>query len=302
MADTQKLTTLAQAQEIANAVIGKVSAKGYAVASNLGALASKDEVAETDLASALASKINGKQDPATTLAGYGITDAYTKTEVDNAIAEAESSLLKPGGSLAASGIVSALLVAGNLGKVYNITDDFTTTSDFVEGAGKAHPAGTNIYVVDVSATSTPDYKFDVLAGAYGVATQSGNGLMSATDKTKLDNADVTAYTGSGAVDITNHVVSVAAASASTSGVGGNAGTMSAADKEKLDNADVTAYTGSGAIDITNHTVSVAAAAASTSGVGGNAGTMSAADKEKLDSFTVATTAEVEAVIAALDNL
>ena len=254
MADTQKLTTLAQAQEIANAVIGKVSAKGYAVAANLGALASKDEVAETDLASALASKINGKQDPATTLAGYGITDAYTKTEVDNAIAEAESSLLKPGGSLAASGIVSALLVEGNLGKVYNITEDFTTTSDFVEGAGKVHPAGTNIYIVDASSTTTPDYKFDVLAGAYGVATQSGNGLMSASDKTKLDNADVTAYTGSGAVDITNHVVSVAAASASTSGVGGNAGTMSAADKEKL------------------------------------------------DSFTVATTSEVEAVIAALDNL
>jgi len=30
--------------------------------------------------------------------------------------------------------------------------------------------------------------------------------------------------------------------------------------------------------------------------------MSAADKEKLDSYTIATTAEVEAVIAALDNL
>ena len=303
MADTQKLTTLAQAQEIANAVIGKVSAKGYAVAANLGALASKDEVAETDLASALASKINGKQDPATTLAGYGITDAYTKTEVDNAIGEVQAGALKPGGTLAAAGIVSTLLVVGNLGKVYNISEDFTTTADFVEGAGKAYPAGTNIYVVDTDTTgSSPAYKFDVLSGSYGVATQSGNGLMSATDKTKLDNADVTAYTGSGAVDITNHVVSVAAASASTSGVGGNAGTMSAADKEKLDNADVTAYTGSGAIDITNHTVSVAAAAASTSGVGGNAGTMSAADKEKLDSFTVATTAEVEAVIAALDNL
>ena len=29
----------------------------------------------------LASEIAGKQDPATTLAGYGITDAYTKSEV-----------------------------------------------------------------------------------------------------------------------------------------------------------------------------------------------------------------------------
>jgi hypothetical protein len=291
MADTQKLTTLAQAQEIANAVLGKVKDKGYAVANDLGALATLDEVAESNLASALATKINGKADAATTIAGYGITDAYTKTEVDNAIAEVEAGAYKPGGSLAAAEIVSTLLVVGNLGKVYNISEDFTTTADFVEGAGKAYPAGTNIVVVDADTTgSTPTYKFDVMSGAYGVATQSGNGLMSATDKTKLDNADVTAYTGSGAIDVTNHVVSIAAATTT------DPGTMSAADKAKLDAADVTAYTGSGAIDVTNHVVSIAAATQSTPG------SMSAADKEKLDSYTIATTAEVEAVIAALDNL
>lgn len=291
MADTQKLTTLAQAQEIANAVLGKVKDKGYAVANDLGALATLDEVAESNLASALATKINGKADAATTIAGYGITDAYTKTEVDNAIAEAEAGAYKPGGSLAAAEIVSTLLAVGNLGKVYNISEDFTTTADFVEGAGKAYPAGTNIVVVDADTTgSTPTYKFDVMSGAYGAATQSGNGLMSATDKTKLDNADVTAYTGSGAIDVTNHVVSIAAATTT------DPGTMSAADKAKLDAADVTAYTGSGAIDVTNHVVSIAAATQSTPG------SMSAADKEKLDSYTIATTAEVEAVIAALDNL
>ena len=297
-----KYVTLAQTQTVANGVLAKVKAKGYAVASDLGALASKSEVAESDLASALATKINGKADAATTISGYGITDAYTKTEVDNAISEAQSSVLKPGGTLAAAGIVSTLLVAGNLGKVYNISESFTTTSDFVEGAGKDYPAGTNIYVVDASSTSTPDYKFDVLAGEYGVATQSGNGLMSSTDKTKLDNADVTAYTGAGAISVTNHEISVAAAAASTSGVGGSAGTMSAADKEKLDNADVTAYTGSGAISISDHVVSVASATASTSGVGGNAGTMSATDKEKLDDITTATAQEIEDLVAALDSL
>lgn len=323
-----KLLTLTQAQSIANGVIAKVKNKGYALASSLGALASKDEVAksdlasalatelegkantadlgalaskdevaESDLATALASKLNGKADAATTLAGYGITDAYTKTEVDNAIGEVQAGALKPGGTLAAAGIVSTLLVVGNLGKVYNISEDFTTTSDFVEGSGKAYPAGTNIYVVDADTTgSTPDYKFDVLSGAYGVATQSGNGLMSASDKTKLDNADVTAYTGTGAIDITNHTVSIAAATTTA------AGSMSAADKAKLDAADVTAYTGTGAIDITNHVVSVAAATPSTSGVGGSAGTMSAADKEKLDDFDLATTEEVNAVINNLDPL
>lgn len=263
---TVKYTTLSQLQTVANGVIAKVRAKGYAVA-------------------------------ATTLAGYGITDAYTKTEVDNAIGEAQASVLKPGGSLAASGVVSTLLVAGNLGKVYNLTEDITTTADFVEGAGKAIPAGTNIYIVDTDTTgSSPTYKFDVLAGAYGVATESANGLMSATDKTKLDNADVTAYTGTGAIDVTNHVISIAAATSSA------AGSMSAEDKAKLDAADVTAYTGTGAIDITNHVVSVAAAAASTSGVGGNAGTMSATDKEKLDGITTATDTEITELINNLDNL
>ncbi len=203
-----KLLTLTQAESIANAVLDKVKNKGYAV-------------------------------EATTLAGYGITDAYTKTEVDNAIAESQVSVCKPGGSLTAAGIVSSLLVEGNLGKVYDVTEDFTTTADFVEGAGKVLPAGTNIQVIDADTTgSNPTYKFDVYAGAYGVATQSGNGLMSSTDKAKLDNADVTAYTGTGAINVVNHEISVAAAAASTSGVGGNAGTMSAADKEKLDDIQI----------------------------------------------------------------
>lgn len=290
-------TLLTQSQAIANAVLAKVKAKGYAVAADLGDLASKDKVAESDLATDLASKINGKADAANTLQGYGINDAYTKTEVDNAIGEAQASLLKPGGSLDADEVVAALLVEGNLGKVYNLNENITTDSNFVDGAGKKITAGTNIYIVDADETgSDPDYKFDVLAGEYGVATQSANGLMSSSDKTKLDGADVTPYTGTGAVSVSNHEISVGAATTSA------AGTMSAEDKAKLDGADVTAYTGSGAIDITDHVVSVAAAVASTSGVGGNAGTISAEDKEKLDGIRPATTSEVEAVIAALDSL
>ena len=53
-----------------------------------GALAALDEVAEANLEATLAAKINGKADKATTLAGYGITDAYTTTQTDSKIAEA----------------------------------------------------------------------------------------------------------------------------------------------------------------------------------------------------------------------
>ena len=60
----------------------------------LGAMAGESEVAESNLATALASKINGKADSATTLAGYGITDAYTSTETDTLLA-AKAPLASP---------------------------------------------------------------------------------------------------------------------------------------------------------------------------------------------------------------
>jgi hypothetical protein len=50
--------------------------------------------------------------------------------------------------------------ASNLGYVYNVTDSFTTTASFIEGAGKSYPAGTNVAVI-ADGTS---YYFDVLAG------------------------------------------------------------------------------------------------------------------------------------------
>ena len=57
---TNILTTLSQSQTIANAVLAKVKAKGYALTADLGSLASKNEVAKTDLAAALASELDAK--------------------------------------------------------------------------------------------------------------------------------------------------------------------------------------------------------------------------------------------------
>lgn len=70
---------------------GRITALGEKV-DGLGALASKSVVAEADLAEALKTKIDGKADKATTLAGYGITDAYTKTGADDAISGAIDAL------------------------------------------------------------------------------------------------------------------------------------------------------------------------------------------------------------------
>lgn len=62
--------------------------------------------------------LNGKANSATTLAGYGITNAYTKTEVDNAIGSAVTNMYKYKGSVAT---VSALPSSGQTtGDVYNV--------------------------------------------------------------------------------------------------------------------------------------------------------------------------------------
>lgn len=101
----------------------------------------------------------------------------TTSEVTSAIEQAVSSVYRPSGTLTASGIVSGLLIEDNAGNVYNVSEEFTTTSDFVEGAGNTYPAGTNIVVVNNGTSSSPSYKFDVLAGFIdlsGYATKVSN--------------------------------------------------------------------------------------------------------------------------------
>lgn len=118
------------------------------------------------------SSINGKTVTFTTHGTNGTNGSdtldlsvfQTSEEVTAAIDAAISSVYKPSGSISASGITSSLLVASNDGSVYNVSEGFTTTSDFIEGAGKSYPSGTNIVVVNTGTAQNPVYKFDVLAG------------------------------------------------------------------------------------------------------------------------------------------
>ena len=113
----------------------------------------------TDLSSTISTAIAGKADSATTLAGYGITDAYTKTQTDSAISAQISRAYKPAGS-AASVAALGTLDAAHLGFVYNISAAFTTTSDFVEGAGKKMKAGTDVGIVNAGTEESPVYKYN----------------------------------------------------------------------------------------------------------------------------------------------
>lgn len=92
----------------------------------------------------------------------------TAVEVQDAINASISTVYKAGGSkssrqITSAGTAAVILVESNLGYVYNITDDFTTTDNFVEGAGNTYTAGTNVVVVNAGTDASPVYKFDVLS-------------------------------------------------------------------------------------------------------------------------------------------
>lgn len=56
------------------------------------------------------------------------------------------------------------ITAEMVGYVYNLSEEFTTTADFVEGAGKTYSAGTNVVIVNAAASGDPaSYKFDVVS-------------------------------------------------------------------------------------------------------------------------------------------
>ena len=109
----------------------------------------------------------GKVEVPADLSDYDNTtsDFQSGAEVDAKIAAEIGKVYKPAGSLAAAGVVPSLLVAANLGKVYNLSEDVTTDSDWVDGAGHTVKAGTNIVIAEVDNEGTPAYKFDALTFA-----------------------------------------------------------------------------------------------------------------------------------------
>lgn len=103
--------------------------------------------------------MNGLATKANAADVYAKTETYSQTEVDNKVAAALTSAIVPKGSVAFAALPTP--AKANLGFMYNVTDAFTTTDSFVEGAGKVYAAGANVYVVDAGSGA---YKFDVFMG------------------------------------------------------------------------------------------------------------------------------------------
>jgi len=134
----------------------------------------------------------------------------TAETVEAALAEllgkinALPSSIVPKGTKAFSGLTPATdLAAGNVGSMWNISDAFTTTADFVEGAGHSIPAGANVYVAN---PSTGVYKYDIFQGMYDLSGYALKSEMSVVAGTG-DDADKTTITlkdGTSATVLTTH--------------------------------------------------------------------------------------------------
>ena len=128
---------------------------------------------------------------------------YNKTETDGKIDEkisiAISSTYKPAGTIAFESLPA--LAATEEGKVYNVSNAFTTTENFVEGTGKSYPAGTNVVCIDVG---EDEFKWDVLSGfvdlsAYATTESLNTALGNKVDKVAgsslVPDADITKLQG-----------------------------------------------------------------------------------------------------------
>lgn len=92
----------------------------------------------------------------------------------------DATVYKPAGSVTFANLPTPS--KSTLGYVYDVSDAFTTTSDFKEGSGKKYPAGTNVAIVDIGTDENPIYKYDVLSGFIDmdnyVKKEAGKGLSS----------------------------------------------------------------------------------------------------------------------------
>lgn len=92
-------------------------------------------------------------------------DLVESVAVYSAINNALSSIYTARGDISVAELTSSLLVAANVGSVYELSDSGTTTALFLQGAGVPLVAGDNIGIIQAAPNT---YLFNKMAGAFGL--------------------------------------------------------------------------------------------------------------------------------------
>ena len=106
----------------------------------------------------------------------------TTSSVNSLISAAVAGAYKAKGSVAFASLPE--IASATIGDVYNVTNQFSTTGDFMEGVGKSYSAGTNVVCVDAGSGAK---KWDVLAGFVDLA-----GYVAKTDMVAITDGEIDA--------------------------------------------------------------------------------------------------------------
>lgn len=163
---------------VVNGVTATISNKTASVTVSTGGSSLIDSISVNGVAQTITNKnvditVPTNNNQLTNGAGY-----QTASDVQTAINNQIGSAYKAKGSIAFASLPA--LSSSNEGNVYNVTDSFTTTSDFVEGTGKTYPAGTNVVIINTTGST---YKYDVLSGIVDLSNY-------------VTSSDLVAYTNS----------------------------------------------------------------------------------------------------------
>jgi hypothetical protein len=123
---------------------------------------------------------NAKDNVIESISVNGTPQTVTNKNVDLSISSST-------GAYTAKGAVAfedlPALDASREGFVYNITNAFTTTSDFVEGAGSSYPAGTNVVIINTTGNT---YKYDCLSGIVDLSAYQLSADLIAITNSEID--------------------------------------------------------------------------------------------------------------------
>lgn len=137
---SKSASSAATSMSTANTKASEASQSATSAVNSASTATSKASAASTSASNAATSEANAKK----------------YYEQAKAISESFSGALRPMGTVTFANLPS--VGSASAGDMYNISDEFVTTSDFVEGSGITEPAGSNVYKTEAG-------KWDVLAGS-----------------------------------------------------------------------------------------------------------------------------------------
>lgn len=146
----QDMNTYEEKVEEANNAIASLEAAKETIITETKKYADQAKASATN-ASASASNAKTSEDNS----ALSKQEAQKYAEQAKSISESLSGALRPRGTINFADLPST--ADATSGDMYNILDQFTTTTDFKEGSGNIIPAGSNVYL-------TVDRMWDVLAG------------------------------------------------------------------------------------------------------------------------------------------